>query len=74
MQEILSKYQKSKARENVTLSEKLMAITKAGATSREAAPICIICDEADVCAPCDANDWSCTFVDRCDLYYDTQIG
>jgi hypothetical protein len=61
MRNILSNYRKSKQNTTATLSEKVMAITKAGKPAGVSHPmVCILCDTNDVCDPCDAGDWSCS--------------
>jgi hypothetical protein len=64
MKKILENYQLSKANSNATLSEKVMAITKAGKPAGVSHPmVCILCDTSDLCDPCDAADWACGNVD-----------
>lgn len=75
---ILERYRTLKGkRDEITLSEKVMEITRAGASDFQA--ICIFCDTRDYCSTCDATDiicvgtddtdW-CIFTDNCDILED----
>lgn len=58
---ILEKYRKLKGKKSeITLSEKVMEITRAGIAGGET---CILCDSRDVCNTCDATDFLCLMGD-----------